>query len=154
MGAQKEMKMTKQREVILQELRNVTSHPAADEVYEMVRRRLPHISMGTVYRNLEFLSKHGLIQKLEYGAAQRRYDGNAANHYHVRCIQCGRVDDVEAALLHDIEERIRDTSEFEILGHRLEFAGVCPECRKQVSGLGFRVEGWNHGFGSRITRIR
>ena len=57
--------MTRQRMVILDELRKVSSHPTADEVYEMVRKNLPRISLGTVYRNLEILSVMGLISKLE-----------------------------------------------------------------------------------------
>ncbi|GAB4345769.1 MAG: transcriptional repressor [Candidatus Abyssubacteria bacterium] len=138
MGSRKSLKMTRQREVILQEVRKVRSHPAADEVYGMVRQRLPHISLGTVYRNLELLSEHGLIRKLEYGSAQRRYDGNAADHYHVRCVHCGRVDDVEAPPLHHVEDRIRDTSGFEILGHRLEFTGLCPDCKEGGRGAAGR----------------
>ncbi|MGE5577510.1 MAG: Fur family transcriptional regulator, partial [Syntrophothermus sp.] len=53
--------MTRQRQIILEELKNVTTHPTADEVYEMVRRRLPRISLGTVYRNLELLAEEGII---------------------------------------------------------------------------------------------
>jgi Fur family ferric uptake transcriptional regulator len=67
--------MTRQRKVILEELRNVDTHPSADEIYEMVRKRLPHISLGTVYRNLEILSETGAIQKLELGCAQKKFDG-------------------------------------------------------------------------------
>ena len=62
--------MTRQRRVILEALRGTTSHPTADEVYEMVRRRLPRISLGTVYRNLEILSGEGLVAKLEMAGTQ------------------------------------------------------------------------------------
>jgi len=64
-------RMTRQRRIILEELRKVDSHPTADEVYEMVRRQLPRISLGTVYRNLEILSREGLIQKVVLGARRR-----------------------------------------------------------------------------------
>ncbi len=59
--------MTRQRSIILEELRNVCTHPSADEIYEMVRRRLPRISLGTVYRNLEILCELREIQKIETG---------------------------------------------------------------------------------------
>ena len=62
--------MTRQRQIILEELRKVVTHPSADEVYEMVRKRLPRISLGTIYRNLEILSENGDIQKLELGLKQ------------------------------------------------------------------------------------
>jgi Fur family ferric uptake transcriptional regulator len=61
--------MTRQRRVILEELRKVNTHPSADEIYEIVRKRLPRISLGTVYRNLEILSESGDIQKLEPGCS-------------------------------------------------------------------------------------
>jgi Fur family transcriptional regulator, ferric uptake regulator len=87
-------RMTRQRQVILEQLREVCSHPTADEVYGMVRRRLPRISLGTVYRNLEMLVKAGLIRRLDMAGRQRRYDGNVEHHYHVRCSRCGCVGDV------------------------------------------------------------
>jgi len=124
--------MTRQRQVILDELRKVTSHPAADAVYRMVRRRLPRISLATVYRNLEVLAEAGLIQKLESGGLPRRFDGNVELHYHVRCVRCGRMDDVHIGTLPAIENALRGACGYEILGYRLTFAGVCPKCRKSA----------------------
>lgn len=126
----KKFRMTHQRRVILDELKKVTSHPTADKVYEMVRQRLPRISLGTVYRNLEILSKCGMIQKLELGGNQQRFDGNTKNHYHVRCIRCGRVDDVPVEPVAMFEDALRRVSDYEIIGHRLEFVGLCPQCKK------------------------
>ena len=89
---QSNLRMTRQREVILEELRKVNTHPSADEVYEMVRKRLPRISLGTVYRNLEILSESGDIQKLEPGCTLKRFDGNPSEHSHIRCIRCDRIE--------------------------------------------------------------
>src|SRR5574340_808335 len=86
---------TRQREVILEELQKVKSHPTAVGLHDLVRRRLPKISLGTVYRNLELLAKAGVIRKLETAGAEARFDGNAGQHHHIRCVGCGRVDDVE-----------------------------------------------------------
>lgn len=130
----KELRLTTQRRVILEELRQADSHPTADGVYELVRRRLPHISLGTVYRNLEVLSRHGLIQKLELGGDQRRYDGCLANHYHVRCIRCGRVDDVPVDPMPSLEDALRVLTEYEIVGHSVEFVGLCPHCKEESRG--------------------
>ena len=60
-------RMTNQRQIILEEVKKVHSHPTADEVYERVRKKIPRISMGTVYRNLDVLSKTGLIRKIDPG---------------------------------------------------------------------------------------
>lgn len=121
-------RMTRQREVILQELRGVTSHPTADDVYEMVRAKLPRISLGTVYRNLEMLAETGIIQKLEVSGTQRRFDGNPDTHDHIRCSVCGRVDDLPSNSRVVLDERARIQSGYRIEGYRIEFVGTCPQC--------------------------
>ena len=131
MRAKGTLRMTRQRRVILEELRKNRSHPTADELYARVRRRLPRISLGTVYRNLEILSECGMIQKLELAGAQRRFDGNCEEHYHVRCLGCGRVDDVPVKSAASVVRKIRGRLGYEIVGHRLEFVGYCPKCRKR-----------------------
>ena len=123
-------RMTRQRRAILAELRKVTSHPTADAVYRMVRRRLPNISLSTVYRNLEILSNQGLIQNLELSGFQKRYDGNPEMHYHIRCVRCGRVDDAPIESCPVAKNALCRTCGYKILGYRLEFVGICPQCRK------------------------
>jgi len=127
----RKFRMTRQRQVILQEINKVDTHPTADQVYEIARRRLPHISLGTVYRNLEILSECGMIQKLELGGSQKRFDGCREKHYHIHCIGCGRVGDLTTAKTLDIENTFRGKSDYEIVGHKLELLGLCPQCRKR-----------------------
>ena len=125
--------MTRQREVILKELRSAKIHSSADEVYERVRRYIPRISLGTVYRNLEILSEMGEIQKLELGGDIKRFDWNPKKHYHIRCMQCGRVDDAPIAPLQQVEDELYGATVFTIIGHRLEFEGLCPDCSKKAT---------------------
>lgn len=120
--------MTKQRRVILEVLRHNNIHPTADVVYEMVRQKLPKISLGTVYRNLEILTALGEIQTLELSGTQKRFDGVAQKHYHIRCLHCGRVDDAPIAPLNSLEDDLYKSTVYTIMGHRLEFIGLCPEC--------------------------
>lgn len=124
---------TRQRQVILEELQKVTSHPTATTLYEIVRRRLPKVSLGTVYRNLELLARLGLIQKLDLAGGEARFDGNVAQHDHLRCVRCGRVDDVSAPALDLSGGRTNDWRGYQILGHRLEFLGICPKCGGQMT---------------------
>lgn len=126
----KNLRMTQQRKVILEELRAMDNHPSADEIYEKVRLRLPRISLGTVYRNLEVLSELGEIQKLELSGSLKRFDWNIQKHYHIRCLNCNRVDDAPLAPLNQLENELYEATVFEILGHNLEFTGLCPECSK------------------------
>jgi len=122
--------MTKQRRVILETLRKHNIHPTADTLYEMVRKQMPRISLGTVYRNLEILTALGEIQTLELSGSQKRYDGVPQKHYHIRCLHCGRVDDAPIAPLNRLEDDLYESTVYTIMGHRLEFIGLCPECSK------------------------
>jgi Fur family ferric uptake transcriptional regulator len=117
--------------VILEELRSRNDHPSADELYDRVRKKLPRISLGTVYRNLEVLSQLGEIQTLNLSGSLKRFDGIPSRHYHIRCINCDRVDDAPIAPLNQIEDELYQTTVFEIIGHNLEFTGLCPECTKE-----------------------
>ena len=130
---EKNHRITKQRQVILEELRKLNTHPSADEIYKVVRRRLPRISLGTVYRNLEVLSALGKIQKLELSGSLKRFDWNTKKHYHIRCVRCNRVDDAPIAPLNQLENDLYEATVFEIIGHNLEFIGLCPECSKKNS---------------------
>ncbi|MBN1571970.1 MAG: transcriptional repressor [Deltaproteobacteria bacterium] len=125
--------MTNQRKVIMDVLKDVTTHPTADQVYEMVRKRLPKISLGTVYRNLEILSDLSMIQKIEVGGTQKRFDGNIENHYHVRCRVCGRVEDlpIESMVFSGLEKLYSGADGYTDLTHKLELVGVCPECKNK-----------------------
>jgi len=120
--------MTRQRRVILEELCKVDTHPSADEVYAMVRKRLPRISLGTVYRNLEILAESGDIQKLEPGGTLKRFDGKTEHHYHLRCIRCDRVFDAPADFDITIKHDLKNATDFKIIGHKLEVIGICPDC--------------------------
>lgn len=121
--------------MILEELRKVNTHPSADELYERVRKRLPRISLGTVYRNLEILSKQGEIQNLSMGGAFKRFDGTPENHYHIRCLSCSRIDDVAVDPPAHIESDAGLSTDYTVIGHRLEFLGLCPDCADKPNAL-------------------
>jgi Fur family ferric uptake transcriptional regulator len=122
--------MTVQRTIILDELEKMTSHPTADELYRIVRKRLPKISLGTVYRNLEILSCSGRIRKIEVPGTMKRFDGNTDIHHHMRCVSCGAVRDVRDGLAISLPEIPGDIDGYRIVGCRLDLIGICPECRK------------------------
>lgn len=126
METDKTRRMTSQRRVILEELMESKGHPTADELYERVKQRLPRISLGTVYRNLELLAAQGQIRKVELSGRQMRFDAGTEAHYHIRCIECGAIEDIAADL--PWAEMIGNPKDFRICGIRLEFLGHCPEC--------------------------
>ena len=129
--------MTEQRRIILEELKTCERHPAADDVYIMVKKRLPRISLGTVYRNLELLYEEGMIHMLEYGSGQKRFDPNPRPHCHFRCSVCGRVEDIPFDI--GIPQLAGDDPWFEgrrIHRARLEYGGVCPTCEQHSDPKG------------------
>ncbi|UCE60259.1 MAG: transcriptional repressor [Phycisphaerales bacterium] len=122
---------TRQRAVVLEELKKVCGHPTAAELYEIARARMPKISLGTVYRNLELLAQNGVIQKLHISGAEARFDGNPDRHYHVCCIHCERIEDAHDLPDDFVKEEVRSLAGYDIVGFRLDFLGVCPDCRDE-----------------------
>lgn len=130
MKQDQKLRITKQRQVILEELKKVVTHPTADEIYRMVRERMPRVSLGTVYRNLETLSDRGVILKLELAGTQRRYDATTESHYHIRCSGCGCVQDLPLKAFTTLDSAAGDATDFTVTGHRLEYQGFCPACSR------------------------
>ncbi len=126
--------MTRQRRVILDALRAERSHPTAGEVYQSVRNRLPKLSLATVYRNLAKLSEQDLIRRIDSADGISRYDAVTREHYHARCVRCGKLADVDLTPPTQLDEQARQDSGYQIVGHRLEFVGLCPHCQPEVSG--------------------
>ena len=123
--------MTHQREIILEELQASGLHLTADALYDRVKRKLPRISLATVYRNLEILTQEGMIAKREVGGQQKRFDSDVSDHDHIVCIQCHRLDNLE--LSRDKIGRLPENpiAGYTILGYRLEFVGICRACREK-----------------------
>lgn len=123
-------RLTPQRKVILEELRKTRTHPTADEVYAMVRKRLPHVSLGTIYRNLDFLHSQGLVRKLDKIGPQMRFDAFTDPHLHLSCVQCGKIADLPEDMA-SVVLRVPEESPYEVQGHWIEFFGLCPECKNR-----------------------
>lgn len=136
---QKRQRMTHQRSVILEEVQRSHDHPTADEIYERVRRRLPRISMGTVYRNLDVLATSGLIRKIGPDFPQMRFDRETRDHYHRTCIGCGLVEDMGIPPRDDtvcqLETALGELTKYGVFGHKLEFFGLCEDCREHKGHL-------------------
>ena len=142
MKSDKPYRLTRQREVILEEVRKACHHPTADEIYENVRKKLPHISLGTVYRNLDVLAEFGLIKKIEPDFPQMRFDGNTKEHYHITCLHCGMIEDApiepSGNSLKNLENALGNLTKHGIFGHKLEFIGLCSKCREKENGRIFK----------------
>jgi Fe2+ or Zn2+ uptake regulation protein len=121
--------MTHQRELILEELGNCHNHPTADALYERIKKKLPRISLATVYRNLEILSEAGMIRKLEISGRQKRFDKEVEQHDHIFCVQCRRIDDIKFDQSRIISLEKDQSQGYKISGCRIEFFGICSKCQ-------------------------
>jgi len=121
-------RMTRQRQVVLEELAKVDSHPRADQIYQMVRRRIPHVSFGTIYRNLKTLQELGMISEIQQGHTAR-YDGNSSPHHHFICRTCDRIIDVDDAGTADLDIPSLARMGYKVEQYRLQIFGTCPACQ-------------------------
>ncbi len=122
---------TKQRDIVFNSVTSRCDHPTADEIYLEINKENPHISKGTVYRNLNILSKNGKISHIKVPGSDR-FDLRLDNHYHIICTECGKV--VDAPIEYEKEEDsiVSKSTGFEIKRHRTVFEGICPECKKSL----------------------
>lgn len=121
---------SKQREVILQAVRSVSSHPTAAEIYETVRKVLPNISLGTVYRNLSVLEEAGELRRLQMGDGVDRFDGNCETHLHLHCRFCGAISDVK--IPNQTVTELAKQQDFDPETVILTAHGVCSACRQKM----------------------
>lgn len=124
-----ERRNTIQKELVLKTVREQKRHLTADEVYEYIKKEHPNIGKGTVYRNLGILVEEGSIRKVEVPDGPDRFDHTLKNHYHVRCVKCGKVFDVDMDEISDLREKIHDTHGIQFLDYDIFFKGICPNCR-------------------------
>lgn len=121
-----------QKEAILHALCSVNSHPDADWIFAQVRRQLPSISLGTVYRNLSKFAAEGIIARLTVGGASDHYDGNPEPHYHLICSRCGAISDLDMAYQSTLNLQAEEISAGQITGHSLIFHGICKQCAHSI----------------------
>ncbi len=105
---------TIQKELVLNTMRDLKTHVTADFLYEYLVKKHPSISRGTVYRNLNILCEEGLIKKIKTPDGADYFDFSLHNHYHVKCVSCGKISDVDTNDLPDILLRRLNIEDFYI----------------------------------------
>ncbi len=125
------LKITRQRQVILEVLKDSPSHPSADWLYDRVKVKIPNVSLGTIYRNLQLMKDHNIIRKLDVGSGMGRFDGNPSPHSHVICLRCGEIKDLDLECPKGLEEEAARHSGYNLLSLGLKFKGYCPNCQRE-----------------------
>lgn len=127
------LRLTRQRRAVLEVIERSKSHLDAAAILERARVLDPTVHKVTVYRTLETLKKHGLVDELDLmhvvgGGHFYEWRGEK-DHAHVTCLGCGRVQEVETPTLERLKARIARDLDMEISVARFELGGLCPSCR-------------------------
>jgi len=145
-------RLTRARQIILEVVRASEAHPSAAMVYRDVRRRLPRVSLATVYRNLRMLAAEGLVSERP-DAVALRFDGNTEAHDHFTCMACGRIYDVPPHA--GRHPRLLSRAGFEVTSSRIEFYGRCVRCTRRSGATRIRSGRIEfYGRGARCTGRR
>ena len=126
MGGQRN---TVQRQIILDMLRKLNTHPTIDEIYVGMHNEHPSISKTTVYRNLRQLADNGVIRQVLLPDGLERYDVRTSQHYHFRCKSCGSILDVDIDYLDGINSMVQGKHGIQVDGHDVIFSGICSQCK-------------------------
>lgn len=127
------IRITLQREAVLQYLVQSSGHPTADEIYKDLAPKFPKISVATVYNNLRLLTRLGVVEEMSYGDNSSRFDFAETKHYHAVCERCGRIVDVFFPDFDQVDTVAENLTGFQVNGHRLEVYGLCPQCQAELA---------------------
>ena len=126
----KSERYSRQREEVFRILKSTTSHPTAEWVYFQAKRKIPKLSLGTVYRNLNHQYQKGAIRKLCFGTPFEHFDGNTSPHQHFLCKRCGKIYDLFLDLENELVAKARRLKKFKVEKVEVEFQGLCLDCKK------------------------
>jgi Fe2+ or Zn2+ uptake regulation protein len=131
-SSNRKLRSSNQRSLVHQIVESAHDHPTAQAVFERARKRIPSISLGTVYRNLQLLVKQGLLTERKVDNQPARYEANRCRHYHICCSRCGALEDLSVPYQEVLDRRVQETVGYKLQGHRMEFYGICPQCQADV----------------------
>ena len=127
-------KITPQRLAIVKILAKSEGHPSVENIHARIKKDFPTMSLATVYRNILLIKSLGEVLELGFPDGSNRYDGNRPYpHPHVICIKCKKIVDPDLDSLDEIKREVAIETDFKILSHRLDFFGICSDCRAKKS---------------------
>ena len=127
-------RLTRQRKAVLEVVKRAHNHPDAAWIYQEVRKVVPKVSLGTIYRTLEALVEEGYLIPITKAGEATRYDANLHPHLHLVCQGCGAIVDLEVdlpALLTSVQEAY---PQLEVREVEVTYKGLCPTCKVALKG--------------------
>lgn len=126
---EKKLKLTPQRLAVYKYLMSTKEHPSAETIYKALQPEYPTMSLATVYKALKTLVEVDLVQEINVGEGNFRYDGNACEHAHIQCISCSKVDDLEDLSFSSLNKTAEESSRYKVLSNKVFFYGICEDCQ-------------------------
>lgn len=129
----KGLKVTRQREIILEVFAECDGHIDIEELFQRVRGRAPGIGHATVYRTMKLLQECGLAEERHFGDGLTRYERTTTkkHHDHLICLNCGAIVEFTNAAIEALQEQVAADYGFAILDHKLELYGTCRACKEK-----------------------
>lgn len=130
---EKDLKLTVQRELILQTFLGQREHVSAEELFQKSREKQPHVGFATVYRTLKHLTQCGLARELDFGDGRIKYEPefNRQHHDHMICTSCGTYIEFLNPQIEELQEQVSRKHGFKITSHRMQLYGLCQKCRRK-----------------------
>ncbi|WP_234121698.1 transcriptional regulator PerR [Clostridium hydrogenum] len=126
---EKKLKLTPQRIAVYKYLQSTKEHPSAEVIYKALQEDYPTMSLATVYKALKTLVEVNLVQELNVGEGNFRYDGNVEPHPHIQCLSCGKVDDICNITFKNLNQEVAPYTEYEVVSNQVYFYGICKDCK-------------------------
>ncbi len=130
--ARNNLRLTKQRETILESFLSIESHVSAEELYRETVKKDPAIGLATIYRTINLLCRCGLAQQRDFGDGETRYEHlfNHKHHDHLVCTSCGKIAEFENTEIEKLQAKVAKSHGFEAYSHKLELYGLCEACKQ------------------------
>jgi Fur family transcriptional regulator, peroxide stress response regulator len=127
-------RMTPQRVAVLKVLTGSMEHLTADQIHQRVVQEFPMTSLATVYKTITLLKEMGELLELSFGSDSSRFDGSRPQpHPHLICTSCQQIIDPNIDAISELPEQVARMYGYQIVGHRLDFFGICPDCQMKES---------------------
>jgi Fur family ferric uptake transcriptional regulator len=129
---EKDLKLTAQRELILETFLNHQGHVSAEELFQKAREKQTHVGFATVYRTLKHMTQCGLARELDFGDGRIKYEPeyNHQHHDHMICTKCGTYIEFLNPQIEELQEQVSRKHGFKITSHRMQLYGLCQKCQK------------------------
>ena len=121
---------THQRQVLYDVMRTMPGHPSPEEVYARVKKRIPAISLATVYKNIHLFVERGVLKEVSMHHGSLRVELNSHQHHHMVCSHCKAIADIEEKDLGMLPALRRLPGGFQVERYAIDAIGICAACRK------------------------